>query len=91
MDPRVEDDEIVVPLVDGISYAQLVLLSTSLGTPEIYVDVVPGNDSATVSGHDYVVLTISGVRFRRQRPIAKWLKCPIIEMLFSGGSDGSRT
>jgi hypothetical protein len=30
-----EDDEIVVPLVDGFSYEQLAQLSVSLGTLEI--------------------------------------------------------
>ena len=59
MCPRVEDDGIAVPLIDGISYAQLAQLNTMLGTAEIYVDVAPGDpDNASVPGHDHAVLTI---------------------------------
>jgi hypothetical protein len=59
MCPRVEDDGIAVPLVDGISYAQLGLLSAALGTAEIYVDVATGDSgSESVPGHDHAVLTI---------------------------------
>lgn len=57
--PRTEDDEITVPLVDGISYAQLTQLSAALETTKIYVDVEPGDSgSATAPGHDHAVLTI---------------------------------
>lgn len=57
--PRVEDDEITVLLVDGISYAQLAQLSAALGTVEIYVDVAPGDSgSELVPGRDHAVLTI---------------------------------
>jgi hypothetical protein len=59
MCPRVEDDGIAVPLVDGISYTQLAQLSAAIGTAEIYVDVVPGDSgSASVPGRDHAVLTI---------------------------------
>jgi len=47
--PRVEDDGIAVPLVDGISYMQLGLLSAALGTAEIYVDVATGDSWQRVS------------------------------------------
>jgi hypothetical protein len=59
MCPRAGDDGIVVPLVDGVSYMQLGLLSAALGTTEIYVDVATGDScSELVPGYDHVVLTI---------------------------------
>ena len=59
MCPLAEDDGIAVPLVDGISYAQLAQLSAALGTADIYVDVAPGDSGGElVPGHDHVVLTI---------------------------------
>jgi hypothetical protein len=54
------DDSISVPLVDGISYTQLALLSAALGTTEIYVDVALGDSgSVSVPGYDHAVLTIN--------------------------------
>jgi len=55
--PRAEIDGIAVDLVDGISYAQLARLSASLGTAEIYVDLVPGDSGS--AGRDHLVLTIN--------------------------------
>jgi hypothetical protein len=55
--PRAEIDGIAVDLVDGISYAQLARLSVSLGTAEIYVDLVPGDSGS--AGRDHLVLTIN--------------------------------
>lgn len=59
MCPHAGDDGIEVPLIDGISYAQLAQLSASLGTAEIYVDIAPGDsDSTSVPGRVHAVLTI---------------------------------
>jgi len=57
--PRVVDDEIEVPLIDGISFEQLMQLSAVLETTEIYVDVVPGvYDSESGPCWDHAALTI---------------------------------
>ena len=54
------DDSILVPLVDGISYVQLMSLSALLGTTEICVDVALGDSgSVSVPSYDHAVLTIS--------------------------------
>jgi hypothetical protein len=59
MCPRAGDDGIAVPLIDGISYAQLAQLSAALGTADIYIDVDPGDSgSASVPGYDHGALTI---------------------------------
>jgi hypothetical protein len=59
MCPRAGDDGIAVPLIDGISYAQIAQLSAALGTADIYIDVDPGDSgSVSVPGYDHAVLTI---------------------------------
>lgn len=59
MCPRAGVDGIAVPLVDGVTYAQLTRLSASLGTTEIYVDLVPGDSGSGNPGCDHLVLTIN--------------------------------